>query len=344
MLNFQEFALGVNLAIFAGAAVFVFLAGSKLAGYAEAIAERTGLNQAFIGALLLGVATSLPELATTITGSIIGNARLVTANLFGGVAMQIAILAFVDIVALKKALTKFTPQPILLLQGVMLLLLLATALAGVAAGDPISFFGVGLTPVFLLGGYLFTLRISHRPELAPRWQALDSEETITTDEKRDYGDSNFLLYTFTSVISVIILVAGWTLAKTGDALSSQTGLGATFVGVTLVAISTSLPEISTALGAVRRGNHEMAVGNILGTNCLEVALFVVADAIYRKGAILAAVDRSSMFAATLGMIMTAIYLVGLLERRDRTILRMGVDSFAVLVVYLLGLGMLYYLK
>lgn len=344
-LSFEQFSVGTNLAIFAGAAFFVLVAGTKLAGYADIIAKRTGLNQAFLGALLLGIATSLPEIATTITGSLIGNARLVTANLFGGVAMQIAVLAFVDVIALRKALTWFTPQPILLFQGVMLMLLLSVALAGVAVGEPITVVGMGLTPFLLFAGYLFTLWISQNPELAPRWQVVDGAKAPAKSEREDKDSrSNFRVYTFAAVASLVILVAGWLLALTGDAVAKQTNLGASFVGVALVAVSTSLPEFSTALSAVRRGNHEMAVANILGTNCLEVALFLLADACYREGAILAAVDQSSMFAATLGMIVTGIYLVGLLERRDRTFLRMGIDSVAVLIVYFSGLGILYYLR
>ena len=134
------------------------------------------------------------------------------------------------------------------------------------------------------------------------------------------------------------------MAQSGDALSEQTGLGASFVGVALVAGSTSLPEISTTIGAVRRGNHEMAVSSILGTNCLELALFFVADLLYRDGPILAATDRSALFAATLGMVVTCIFLIGLLERRDRTVLRMGVDSLAVLIAYTSGLFGLYALR
>lgn len=343
-ITFEQFSLSVNLIIFAGAALVVFTAGAKLAGYADTIATRTGVNQAFIGALLLGFATSLPEIATTITGALIGNGQLVAGNLFGGVAMQIAILAMVDMVALRKALTWFTPQPILLFQGVMLLLLLAIALAGIAVGEPVAFLGIGLTSFILFGGYLFTLLVSRKPELAPRWKAVNEEEIKKEKNEDKYEGSNLLLYTFTAVCSVAILVAGWALAQSGDALSKQTNLGASFVGVALVAVSTSLPEIATTFGAVRRGNHEMAVANILGTNCLEVALFLVADAFYREGAILATVDRSAMFAATLGMIVTAIYLVGLLERRDRTVFRMGIDSLAVLVAYLTGLGILYYIR
>lgn len=345
-LSFGEFPIGVNALIFVIAAVVVFAAGSRLASYADDIARRTGASQAFLGALLLGVATSLPEIATTITSSWIGNPRLAASNLFGGVAMQVAILAIVDAITDRRALTRFTPQPILLFQGVMVILLLAVAIAGALVGEPLAVANVGLTPVLLVGGYLFTLWVSQRPALAPRWKTTDehpTEHEKPVDESV-YPGSNARLALMTGVMAVVILGAGWCLALVGDAIAKQTNLGSSFVGVTLVAISTSLPELSTTLGAARRGNHEMAVANILGTNCLEVALFFVADVFYREGAILRAVDRSSMFAATLGMIVTGVYLVGLLERRDRTIFRMGIDSAVVMVLYLCGVGVLYTLR
>lgn len=148
----------------------------------------------------------------------------------------------------------------------------------------------------------------------------------------------------TGVAALVILAAGWVLARTGDSLARQTGLGSTFVGLALVAGSTSLPELSTSLSAVRRGNHQMAVSNILGTNCLELALFFLADAVYRGGPILAALDRSALVAATVGMVVTCIFLLGLLERRDRTVLGMGVDSLLVLIVYSAGLVGLYAMR
>lgn len=87
----------------------------------------------------------------------------------------------------------------------------------------------------------------------------------------------------------------------------------------------------------------MAVSNILGTNCLEVALFFVGDIAY-AGPLLAATDQSALFAAGLGMVVTCIYLLGLLERRNRTILHMGFDSFGVLVTYAVGVVGLYFLR
>jgi cation:H+ antiporter len=273
--DFRALSVWTNVAVFAGAAVVVWLAGTRLAYYADAISERTKLSKAFVGLILLGVATSLPEIVTTITGALLDNAPLVAGNLFGGVALQITILAIVDMVAMRRALTFFTPQPVLLFQGVMLLLLLSIALAGAAAGDPLSLAGFGLTPLILVAGYIATVNWS-RPgdDRLPRWRATNAPGNEDAASQREqassgYGDySNGRLFGVSALAGVVILAAGWALAQTGDALSQQTGLGASFVGVALVAASTSLPELSTALAAVRQGNHQMAVSNILGTNCL----------------------------------------------------------------------------
>lgn len=63
--------------------------------------------------------------------------------------------------------------------------------------------------------------------------------------------------------SAAILVAGWILASVGETLAEQTGLGTSFVGFALVALSTTLPELSTYTAAARRGAFAMAVANIL---------------------------------------------------------------------------------
>jgi cation:H+ antiporter len=182
----------------------------------------------------------------------------------------------------------------------------------------------------------------------PPWKATnppDEPMTASTDDSAAGGElSTARLYSYTGISAAIIFAAGWLLATTGDALATQTGLGASFVGVALVAASTSLPELSTTLGAVRRGNHQMAVSNILGTNCLELALFLPADLVYRGGPLLRELDRSATFAGAIGIVVTALFLVGLIERRNRTMFRMGLDSLAVLVVYIAGLAGLYQLR
>lgn len=99
--DFQQLPLWANLSAFGAGGVAVWIAGTRLARQVDEIGERTGLGQALLGLLLLGVATSLPEIATTISGAIIGNAQLVVGNLFGGVAFQITVLAIVDVIAVR---------------------------------------------------------------------------------------------------------------------------------------------------------------------------------------------------------------------------------------------------
>ena len=141
--------------------------------------------------------------------------------------------------------------------------------------------------------------------------------------------------------SAAIFVAGWAVMASAEALTKQTGMAASFVGATFVAIATSLPELSTTITAVRRGHNAMAVSNIFGSNLWDVSLLFVGDLFFRSGPLLGAAPKQAMFTASLGLVMTCVYLWGLLERQDRTVWRFGIDSIIVLVLYFGGLAVLY---
>lgn len=85
----------------------------------------------------------------------------------------------------------------------------------------------------------------------------------------------------------------------------------------------------------------MAISNIFGTNSLEVALLLPSDLAYGTGAVVNDVDDSAILMAAVAIVMTALYLWGLLERRNNTFCRMGIDSALVLGTYAVGLSLLY---
>jgi cation:H+ antiporter len=126
---FDKLPLWTNIALFSVAAVAVWLAGTRVAGWADVIARKTGLGQAAVGLLLLAGVTSLPEIAVTVTAAVGGNAQLAVNNLLGSVAMQVAILAVADSLIGKDALTAVLPDPKVLMQIALNMLLL-----GVVAG------------------------------------------------------------------------------------------------------------------------------------------------------------------------------------------------------------------
>jgi cation:H+ antiporter len=237
------------------------------------------------------------------------------------------------------------------MHGVCLVFVLAFAIAAVSSGELISFANVGLWPVLLAGTYVLGLWLIYHYEGQPRWepageieQPPESARDLKYAHQRRYSDvSTIQLFFRFAGAAAGVLVAGFLVARSGESIAEQTGLGQSFVGATLVAVATSLPEVSTTWSAVRFGAYSMAAANILGTNSLEVALFLPADIAYRDGPIMDALDPMASFLGALGIMVTSVYLWGILERRDRTLFGMGHDSAVVLVLYLLGLGLFYFL-
>ena len=350
-LEFGGFSLEQNIAIFLAAAAVVWLAGSRLAIHADIIAERSGLGEAFVGLVLLAVATSLPEIGRTVSASAIGNAPLAVNSLFGGIVLQTAVLATADLAVAQKVLTYFAPRPVLLLQGALVVGLLGLALAGMAGGEFLCLFQVGFWTLLLFGLYLLSLYLLRSYEGRGQWmpvevpEELKAEELAGEDRSGRHGERSVAeICVRFGINSAAIFFAGMILAQVGDALAVQTGLGASFLGATLLAFASALPEMSSTISAVRLGAYSMAISNIFGTNALLVALLFLSDLFYRQGPVLDAVGPSAIFAAAMGIVATSVYLVGLIERRNRPFLGMGIDSAVVLVLYAGTLAMLYALR
>ncbi|MBX9462889.1 MAG: sodium:calcium antiporter [Aquamicrobium sp.] len=353
MLDFVQLGLPINMLLFGVAAIAVWFAGARLTGYADAISRITGLGQAVIGIILLAGVTSLPEIGVTATASIGGDAQLAVNNLFGSIALQVALLAVVDLMIGREALTAVVPDPAVMLQGALNVLLLSVAAAAMVAGD-VGIFGVGLWAwacLFLYVAAVWSLSAARgkRPWLAARNGGID-DRLIRSDERHrhaDDGQSASLrpLLIKTSATATVILAAGFVLARSGDAIAQESGLGQSFVGFVLVALATSLPELSTALTAARRGLYTMAISDILGTNLINVALLFMVDLLdTNEEVILNRMDDFAVFGALLAIVLTALFLAGLSERRDRTLLRVGYDSIAVMVTYAVGVAILYTLR
>lgn len=345
-LNFKNYALWVNIAIFALSAGAVWIAGTRISRYADSIARQTGIGHLAVGLVLLGGITSLPEMAVALFSAITHNPALAVNNLLGGVAMQKAILAGADALIGKDALTVVVSSPALLLQGALSILMLVVVAAAIVIRD-IPLFGIGIWSWVLLGLYAWSIWMlsrsaGHRPWLVQDDYSREQEPREASDQQDEV--SLKVVAGKTVIAATVILAAGFLLSQTGDAIAVQTGLGQSFVGAVLLAFSTSLPEASTVLSAVRLRQYEMAISDILGTNLFNVALIFLVDAAYDSKPVFNEVGTLSLFASLLGIVLTVIYLIGLIERRNRTIARMGIDSLATLLVYGGGVFILYQLR
>lgn len=345
-LNFANYPISINLLVFAGAACAVWVAGTRVVGYADRIARATGIGSGMIGLVLLGGITSLPEIAVAVFSAASGTPALAINNLLGGIAMQKAILAGVDGFIGKEALTVIAATPGLLLQAAFSTLLLVIVAVAIVAGDYL-FGGVGIWAWAILAAYCFSVWKISVSSARPAWQLRDSPAAASPAGAADARDPDFSprrVAVGMFAAAAVIFFAGFLLSSTADALAEQTGLGANFIGAALLALATSLPELSTVIAAMRLRRYEMAIADILGTSMFNVLLIVLVDAIYRGPPVLNQVGSFSLLAALLCVLMATIYLIGLVERNNRTIGRFGVDSLVILVVYLGGMLLLFQLR
>jgi cation:H+ antiporter len=352
MPDFAQLSLTTNLLTLAVAAAAVWAAGTRISQYADALSEKTKLGTAFIGVLLLGGVTSLPEVAVSFSSAQAGNVALAVNNLLGGVSMQVAVLAAADFFVRGRALTAVIPDPIVLLQGALNVLLLSIVVAGTVIGDS-PFLGIGLWSWAILAFGLYSLRKLARTQHRKPWLANIDSGAKRSPEPRKKGErgdrwaaeqSLARLIGKIVIAGMVIFAAGYVVGRTGEAIAQITGLGSSFVGAALVATSTSLPEVSTVFAAVRLGLYTLAISDILGTNLFDIILLFGIDAIAPGQPALNRVGAFSTFAATLGIMITATFLMGVAERRDRTVLGIGVDSATALVIYGAGLFALYTLR
>lgn len=303
------------------------------------------MGHAFAGALLLGGVTSLPEAATTVSASAIGNAPLAVNNIFGGIALQVAILALADWVARGRALSSRVDDDSVLLQSALLIVVLAVGVTGILLPDRLML-GVGVWSAGVFSAAVLAFYLIHRHGTPGRWQPEGVQGEASSANAPPIGVEPERLTTAAlsvrlTVAGLIILAAGYLAATSADLLAERTGIDSNFMGAVALALATSLPEVSTALGAVRIGAYAMAYANIFGANILDASLVLVADAVYAGPAVLNQVGLPSAFVGLLAILLTAVWLVGLVRRRGRVILGLGVDSGAVLILYLAGIGLLF---
>ena len=350
LLDFTGWSVWINAAVFACGAAVVWIAGSRMVPIVDRLAGRTGMGQGFAGMLLVGGIVSLTEISTVTTAAFTGNPLLALNNLLGSESINLFLLAASDPVSGREALTSFIARPAVLFQGTLGIVLLGVVAVAMTTGDvPVLGVGAWSSALFLL--CLAGMWMSAQYQRRAPWLPADAEERLEPEQDGSaaepggaQGDSVARLITRLIGVGTVIFASGFLLSMSGDAIAKQTGLGTSFVGFVLVGMSTSLPELSTIVAAIRLRRYEMAIGDILGSNVYNLLLIFVVDVVYRGEPVFNQVTPFESVATLMGIVMTGILLLGLLDRRDRTVLKMGYDSAVMLVVFAGGLVLLYRLS
>ena len=259
----------IDIALVVGGLVLLAVGGELLVRGASSIARRVGIPPLVVGLVIVSAATSAPELAVTVGAVLGGEPGLAIGNVIGSNIVNILLVLglsalFLPLV-IKRQLVRF---------DIPVMVGLSVLLVVVSLDGRISL----LDGVLLLAGLLAHVLVS---VIVGRREVRDGAEGAGT-ALIPVSDKPVPLW-----LALLLLVAGIGLLVLGSrllvdgAVSIATGLGVSslVVGLTVVAIGTSLPELATSIIAVRRGERDMAVGNIVGSNIFNIGMVLGLPAI-----------------------------------------------------------------
>lgn len=223
---------------------------------AASIAAKTGIPQIVIGLTIVAMGTSAPEAAVSISASLQGNAGITIGNIVGSNILNILIILGVSSVITSLAVQKTTVK----IDIPFTIFISAVLLAMGFLGSLNWVCGIVLLILFI--GYLAYLFVH-----AKNNPVEDCEEFCST-----LSLPRALLAT---VVGLALIILGSNFAVDGATeIARMIGVSERFIGLTIVALGTSLPELFTSVSAARKGNADIAIGNIVGSNIFNI-LFVV---------------------------------------------------------------------
>jgi len=342
LLDLAQYSTTVLGLAFAACAVVIAFFGSKMAGYADIIADRTGFGEALIGSVMLGAGTSMPGIVTSITTAASGAADLSVSNAMGGIVAQTMFLALADIFYKRVNLEHAGVSAVNLGQATVLIVLIALPVMAWAA-PPFAIWGVNpLSPV-LIAVYLIGLHNAHRIHQEPMWlpkQTDDTQEDVADED--DKSQSLAMLFVLFGGLVAIVGLAGYAVGEIGIALSDRLGLSGALVGSLATATVTSLPELVTTIAAVRRRAPQLAIGGIVSGNMFDSLFVAASDFAYREGSIYHAISDATLFWMGLVIVMTAVLLLGMLRREREGPGKIGWESVMLIGLWAIGTGLQIY--
>ncbi|MGE6106606.1 calcium/sodium antiporter [Aeromonas sobria] len=241
------------VALIAGLALLVWSADKFVDG-AAATARYAGMPPLLIGMVIIGFGTSAPEMVVSALASLQGNPGLALGNAYGSnitnIALILGLTALISPIAVSSQVVR---KEIPILLGI-------TLLSGALLIDG----HLGRTDALILGGvFVVLMGWSIWAGITGKGDALDEDVNVEIDsEAMPLKKAIFWL-----IVGLVLLVGASRLLVWGAVTIAQAfGISDLVIGLTIVAIGTSLPELASSLMAIKKKEHDLALGNVLGSN------------------------------------------------------------------------------
>ncbi len=247
------------------------------------LSTQWGLGKAVIGATIVSIGTTTPEAAVSVFSALQGKPGLALGNAVGSIICDTGlILGLASLIAP----LSFNRQLASRLSNVQVGAGILMVLACIPWSSPMEVFKKGgVLPQFM--GFVFVVLLGLYIWQSIRWAGSTTPDPTDEEKAESEGSKTFLtLLKLIGAIAIVVISAQILIPTVSD-LAKRFNVPESIISLTLVAFGTSLPELVTAITAVRRGHGELAVGNIIGADILNVLFVAGVSAAATKGGLVA---------------------------------------------------------
>ncbi len=292
-----EFSTFILFIVIAVSLIFLSKGADVLVSEAVGLSLRWGIPKMIVGATIVSLGTTLPEATVSVMAAINGNPDLALGNAIGSIiadtGLIIGIAALVGNLVIDKK-TIHTQGPIQLWAGILLALVSLPFFSRGSEGRITQWMGfvfIGLLIIYLVVTILSTKKSNNK-------SSTDIED-----------NSNVFIQLIKLILGIaLVILSSKVLIPSVEIVALRIGIPQSIIASTLVAFGTSLPELITAITAVRRGHGELAVGNIIGADILNVLFVVGSAAAVTKGGLLVPVNFYKLQIPTMLIVLVAFRL------------------------------------
>lgn len=305
--------------------ILLYYGGDFLVTGSLHLSRALKISPFIIGATVIGFGTSTPELAVSVMASLQDFGDLALGNIIGSNIANIGLVLGITALIVPLTIEKqrfIDESPPLIISSLIIVVFSWNNYIGMVEG----FIMVSLLVIYL-------------------WRALRTKENIDPlietplDENHlfsNYTGTKFQVFLVILGIAMLIVGANW-IVKGSTGIARELGISEWFIGVSIVALGTSLPELTSSLIAAKRGHGEMAIGNVFGSNIFNILMVIGTSSLIKPLSIREEIYTDLIYATTLTSLMILLIRMGyVINKRDGLILSACYGSY----IGLKGVGIL----
>lgn len=316
-------------------AITVIVLSVIVSKYVDLIEKNSSLSGAFIGGIILSAVTSLPELFTSISSTVlIKKPGLCFGNILGSDLFNLTIIAFMILLfSSKYKVAKISESHLV---TVILLIFIYGILAMNMLGiTDFNILTVNITSIIIFIMYIIGVKAMAKEngDCNGVEEEIDEEVATTTKLTLKQIVARFI------IASILLVIASIMITYVTDMISVKLNLGAGLAGALFLGIATSLPELTSSISLARMENFNMVTGNIVGSNLFNFLILFIADVLYLGDGIYNFADRQNISLVLFGAIATIFMgiLLALNNKKKKNMIVSIILSIGIITSYVLFL-------